>query len=98
MFRAHLDLVEGPFFIQTLDPHRGAGLVVRHIPALLTKTLRLEAGKRLVIRDGNTPSRHGLLPGYSPGDRVGETGRVYRPGKRITGEAGSESVDKKSGQ
>ena len=36
VFRAHLDLVEGPFFIQTLDPHRGAGLVVRHIPALLT--------------------------------------------------------------
>lgn len=56
---SHLNFVDGLPFLQTLGEHRDAPLVVVDTPAFLAQTLRLEAGKRPVIRYGHSLSRHG---------------------------------------
>lgn len=50
----HLNFVDR--IVDFLTAHRDAPLLVGVDPAVLAETLRLEAAKRLVIRDG-----HGLL-------------------------------------
>lgn len=60
---SHLDFVDGLPLLETLGPHRDAPLVVVHAPAFLAQTLRLKGGKRPVVRDGHSVSRHGSLPG-----------------------------------
>lgn len=60
--------MDGLPLLKTLAPHRDAPLVVVHNPALLAQALRLEAGKRPVVRDGHSLSRHGLLPGREKGE------------------------------
>lgn len=51
----HLNFVDR--IVDFLTPHRDAPLIVSVDPAVLTDTLRLEAAKRLVIRNS-----HSLLP------------------------------------
>lgn len=58
----HLDFVDGLPLLQILAPHRDPQLAVPQTPALLAQTLRLEAGKCPVVRDGHSLSRHGSLP------------------------------------
>lgn len=55
----YLHFVDGLPFFQTLGPHRCDPLVVGQSPAVLAETLRLEAGERLVVRDGHGLRRHG---------------------------------------
>lgn len=54
--KLYLNFMDG--ILQKLAPHRDTTLVVLLTPALLAQTLRLEAGKRPVVRDGH---RHGWL-------------------------------------
>lgn len=55
---SHLHFVDR--IVDFLAPHRDAPLVVSVDPAILTETLRLEAGKRLVVRNSHSLlSRHG---------------------------------------
>lgn len=54
----HLNFVDG--IVDFLTPHRDAPLIVSVDPAVLTETLRLKAGKRLVVRNSHRLlSRHG---------------------------------------
>lgn len=68
--------------LQRLAPHRDTQLVVGHIPALLAKTLGLEAGESPVVRDGHSLSRHGLIQEKEGG---GER-------ERVEGEGGFERL------
>lgn len=53
--------MDGLPLLQRLGPHSDDPFVVGHIPALFAQTFGLEAGKRLVVRDCHSVSRHGFL-------------------------------------
>lgn len=90
--QSHLNFVDGLPLLQTLAPHRDVSLAVGQTPAFLAQTLRLEAGERLVVRDGHTLSRHGSLAGggerregglrdsWWAQRRHGEPGKQRKPG------------------
>lgn len=79
--KPYLHFVDGLALLQILAPHRDSPLVVGHTPALLTQTLRLEAGKRPVIRDGHSLPRHGSLR-TGGGGSGGSQGLLYGPEER----------------
>lgn len=90
---SHLNFVDGLPLLQRLGPHSDDPFVVGHIPALFAQTFGLEAGKRLVVRDCHSVSRHGfLLPrgvDRRARDVVGCVRMRFTEETRWAGEAGS---------
>lgn len=76
---SHLDFVDRVVYF--LAPHRDAVLAVSVDPAILTETLRLEAGKCPVVRNSHGRlSRHGRQSGYLSGPAGPKERRTDRRG------------------
>lgn len=88
--------MDGLPLLQILAPHLDTPLVVAHNPALLAQTLRLEAGKCAVVRDGHSLSRHGLLPRrrerHTERENGGVFGTLVGPEEKTMSRGGNEAA------